>query len=409
MSINKLTDTAVKNAAPKEKDYKVADGGGLYLLVKKSGTKCWRYSYRFGGKQKTLSIGIYPEVSLKSARESHTQARSNLRENKDPSLVKKLEKRIKQGELSDSFASIAKEWWEYQKDMWTSDHANRVWLRLEDNAFPTIGTHPIDQIKPMDVIQIAKQIEARGALDVASRVVQDINRVCRYAVQVGKIEYNPASDLQGVIKPRKTKHRPSLPKAELHLFLKDLDQYRNQGTLLTEYALKLLLLTFIRPGELIDARWCEFELEDRIWRIPAGRMKGKKSEHLVPLSNQTLNLLGCIREISGNYELLFPSERNRKYCMSDNTMRRAMIRMGYDGNTPGKSHAVPHGFRTTASSVLNEKGFNPDAVERQLHHVEKDKVRAAYNHATYLPERREMMQWWGDFLDRQLTGDSSDC
>lgn len=249
------------------------------------------------------------------------------------------------------------------------------------------------------MIAVVRRIESRDALDVAARVQQDIRRICRYAVQMGRLWHNPAGDLSGVLKARKTSHRPSLGRDELPGFLRELEGYEKRGRLLTKLAIKLLVLTFVRSGELRGATWDEFDLEERLWRIPASRMK-MGTEHLVPLSAQSVEVLEHIKPITGQYDLVFPSERRRTECMSDNTMRRAIFKMGYDGKTEGKSKAVPHGFRATASSILNESGFNPDAIERQLSHMERNGVRAAYtHHARYLEERREMMQWWADHLD----------
>ena len=244
-----------------------------------------------------------------------------------------------------------------------------------------------------------RKIEARGALDVANRVKQSIAAVCRFAVQRGIALQNPASDLDGLVKQRKVQHRASLPREELPVFLTALDTYGQRGRLLTQLAIRLLVLTFVRSGELRGARWSEFDFNAGLWRIPARRMK-MDNEHLVPLSDQSLDVLEQLKPLTGQFRLIFPSERNRNRPMSDNTMRRAIFYLGYDGHHKGKSKAVPHGFRATASSILNESGFNPDAIERQLAHKESNSVRAAYiYHARYLDERRTMMQWWADYLD----------
>lgn len=401
MASQKLTDASAKQALPKASDYKLSDGGGLYLLVKTNGSKCWRYAYRFDGKQKTLAIGIYPAVTLKGARDAMAKAKESLNTGTDPSKAKQDQKRkavLADGSL---FSLIAREWWEHQKGTWTADHANRILGRLEADAFPYLGDTPIKDITPQDVIAVARRIEARDALDVAARVLQDIRRVCRYAVQTGRLTYNPAIELADILKGRKEEHRPSLPREELPAFLRDLEGYDTRGRLITKQAIELLLLTFVRSGELRGARWEEFNFEEKLWRIPAHRMK-MKTEHLVPLSKQAINLLKQIHPISGQYDLVFPSERTRTDCMSDGTLRLAIFRLGYDGKTAGKSKCVPHGFRATASSILNEQGFNPDAIERQLAHLERNSVRAAYtHHARYLDDRAKMMQWWADYLDAQ--------
>ena len=391
-----LTAVQVKEAKPLDKDQKLSDGEGMYLLVKVNGKKYWRMDYRFSGKRKTYALGVFPIVSLKEAREGRYEARRLLSEGLDPSEVKKERRR---NTSVPTFAEIVNHWWHHEKGQWTNDHASRVIKRLKDNSFYDLGKLPADQITPLQIIEVIKKIEGRGALDVANRVKQGIKAAYRYAVQHGIVTTNPAGDLDGIVKSRKVKHRPSLPKSELSQFLVDLDSYALRGTLLTHFAIKLLVLTFVRSGELRGATWDEFDIEGRVWRIPADRMK-MKVEHLVPLSNQALEVLLRLKEIS-NGELLFPSVTNRKKPMSDNTMRQAIFRMGYDGEVVGKSKAVPHGFRATASSILNEEGFNPDAIERQLAHQERNGVRAAYtHHARYMDERIKMMQWWADYLDR---------
>ncbi|MCE2028995.1 tyrosine-type recombinase/integrase [Sessilibacter corallicola] len=394
-----LTDTQVRNATAEDKDKWLSDANGLRLLVKRNGSKYWRLKYRFLGKQKTLAIGVYPEISLKEARQLTAQARNQIESGIDPSEHRKSEKISARENAGNLFSQITKDWWNHQKGTWKPDHANRVLLRLEQNAFPLIGNKPITEIRPQEIIKIARLTEDRGAPDVAQRVLQDIRRVFRYAVQHGLLETNPASELQGILKGRKTEHRASLPREELPLFLKALSEYQTKGRKLTQFAIELLILTFVRPGELRGAMWEEFDLEERVWRIPGERMK-MGTDHIVPLSYQALIIIEEIRSISGAYPLLFPSERNRSQPMSDNTMRRAIFKLGYDGNEEGKSKANPHGFRATASSILNETGFNPDAIERQLSHMERNAVRGAYtHHAKYLDERKELMQWWADYLD----------
>lgn len=391
-----LTNIKIKAAKPRSSNFKMADGGGMYLLVDRRGYKYWRLDYRFQGKRKTLSLGVYPAVSLKNARERRRNARALLERGQDPGEARKEEKWT---ENKNSFKDVALLWWEHNKESWSSGHVLRVRKRLENNIFHDLGHLSIDEITPQKVIATVRRVEARGALDVAGRVNQTIRAVCRFAVQQGVATNNPASELTGIVKRRKVQHRASLPREELPLFLKELETYSDRGRWLTQWAIKLLLLTFVRSSELRGARWEEFDFEDKVWRISADRMK-MRNEHLVPLSRQALELLELLRGMTGNYELVFPSEHDRTREMSDNTMRRAIFKLGYDGTQEGKSKAVPHGFRATASSILNESGFNPDAVERQLAHLERNSVRAAYTyHARYLDERRTMMQWWADYLD----------
>lgn len=390
-----LTAIQVKEAKSSDKNQKLSDGQGMYLLVKTNASKYWRLDYRFAGRRKTYAIGVYPQVSLKEAREHRYEAKKLLSEGLDPNQQKKERKRNTD---IPTFAEIATMWWLHERDQWTTDHANRVIKRLRDNSFIDLGKLPADQITPLQIIAVIKKIEERGALDVANRVKQGIKATYRYGIQHGIVTINPAGDLDGIVKARKVKHRSSLPKSELPQFLEDLESYRFRGTLLTQLAIKLLVLTFVRPGELRAATWREFDIAGRIWRIPAERMK-MKVEHLVPLSTQTIELLAMLKEINRREDLLFPCVTNRDKAMSDNTMRQAIFRLGYDGKTAGKSKAVPHGFRATASSILNEVGFNPDAIERQLSHQERNGVRAAYtHHARYMEDRTKMMQFWSDYL-----------
>jgi len=387
----------IKNSSPREQDYWLSDEKGLRLLVKANGARYWRLKYRFAQKQKTLALGVYPDVSLKEARLARDKARLQVAEGVDPGQKRQKEKQALQHD-GEAFSVLAKEWFEHQRGTWADGHATRLWNRLESNSFAEFDKIRLDDITPKDVVRIIRKIEARDALDVAARTLQDVRRVFRYGVQTGRLTHNPAGDMAGVLKARPTKHRASLPRQELGQFLRDVQGYHKQGRLLTQIALQLLVYTFVRPGEVYGARWNEFDIEDRIWRIPPERMK-MKSGHLVPLSTQVLAFLEEARPITEQYELIFPSERDRRDPISNNTLRRAIFRMGYDGETVGKSRATPHGFRANASSILNEQGFNPDAIERQLSHIERNKVRAAYlHHAQYLDERRVMMQWWADFL-----------
>lgn len=395
-----FTDRQVKAFKPTQNDQWFSDEKGLRLLVKSNGSKYWRMKYRFGGKQKTLALGVYPEVSLKAARVERDKARVLISDRVDPSEQKQTLKNPQNGQ--DKFSTLAKLWWENQKGTWTDDHAKRVLKRLEDNSFSLLDAMPIDQIQPPDILKVIRKIEDRGALDVAKRVLQSITASFRFGVQIGQLTYNPATELTGVVKARKQQHRASLPNSQLGCFLSDVDCYEGKGRLVTKLALKLLVLTFVRSGELRNSEWKEFEFDKALWRIPAERMK-MRTEHLVPLSKQALSVLLALQPITGDYDLLFPSEKDRSKPMSDNTMRMAIFRLGYDGNTLGKSRATPHGFRANASSILNEQGFNPDAIERQLSHMERNGVRAAYtHHARYMDERAQIMQWWADYLAMEL-------
>lgn len=396
MATEKLKPLVVKNAKPKEKDYKLFDGNGLFLLVRKDGSKYWRLKYRFAGKEKLLALGVFPDVSLAEVRNEMRAAKEILRGNQDPGLLRKQQKQQQKIAGANTFEAVAMEWWENKKGDWSENHADRVITSLKVDAFPSIGLRPISEIQPPDVLAAIRKVESRDALDVASRVLQRCSSVFRYAVQTGRATVNPASELTGTLKTRKVQHRAAITRTELPDLLRAVSSYN--GYPITRLALKLLILTFVRPGELRGTRWDEFDLEAKLWRIPAERMK-MKSEHLVPLSRQTIELLEQLKPISGRYELLFPGERSRMKSISENTMTYALYRLGY------KSRATAHGFRTTASSILNEEGFNPDAIERQLSHIERNQVRGAYTqHAEYLKDRAKMLQWWADYLDLQEHG-----
>lgn len=398
-----LTDKQIRAFQPSANDQWVSDEKGLRLLIKPNGSKYWRLKYRYADKQKTLAIGVYPDVTLKEARLAVYKAKEQIASGIDPSQEKSQAKLGIINANENTLRKIAEEWWNHQKGTWTEHHADRVWRRLEDNVLRRIGSMPIAEVNPDQIIATIRKVEARNALDVSERVLQDVRRVCRYAVQIGILKVNPAAELSGVLKARKRSHRPSLPLAEMPRFLNDLDSYAQTGRFLTKLALELLVLTFVRPGELRGARWEEFDLEKRLWRIPGERMK-MGTDHIVPLSKQAMNIMEQLKPISGQYELVFPSERERARPMSENTLGKALRALGYDGTEPGKSKATPHGFRATASSTLNEAGFNPDAIERQLSHMERNGVRAAYtHHAQYLEERTVMMQQWADYLDKLKT------
>lgn len=388
----KLSATAVKQAKLRDKPFKLSDGGGLYLLVNPNGSKYWRLKYRLHGKEKTFSLGVFPTVSLAEVREDVLGAKRLVSKGIDPTTHRK-QARARKKDIR--FRIIAKKWHTKESGRWTADHADRVWQTLKADTFPLIGDIPVDQITAQDALGVIRKIEERGALDVAARVKQRMSAVFRYAIYTGKTTTNPVDALKDVIQTRKVRHRRSVPIEVLPDFLNDLENYR--GYLLTKLALKLLVLTFVRPGELRGAQWKEINLKRKEWRIPAERMK-MKAGHIVPLSGQAVALLEEIKIISGKYDYVFPGSRTWRKPMSENTLNYGIQkRMGYD--------ATAHGFRTVASTVLNETGFRMDVIERQLAHAERNKVRAAYNKAQHLDERKEMMQWWADHLDTIRAGE----
>lgn len=390
-----LTVAAIRNAKPKDKPYKMADAAGLYLLVQPNSAKYWRLKYRINGKEKVLALGVFPEVKLADAREKRDVARKLIADGIDPIEQKREQKRLAKIRAENSFEKIAREWHEHQKGRWADHHAARVIKSLEKEIFPLFGDQPVNEIKAPIILDAIRRIEKRGALDIASRALQRVSAVYRFAILTGRAEHNPAADFTGVLKTRKVKHRAALSQAELPEFLEKLEQY--DGQTLTKLALSLVVLTFVRSNELRGAHWDEFDLDNAIWRIPAERMK-MQAEHLVPLSKQTIQIIEKIQPISGRNTLVFPGSNNKRKPISENTMLYAMYRMGYRGR------ATVHGFRATASTILNESGFAADAIERQLAHVEQNKIRAAYHRSEYLEERKRMMQWWADYLDGLATG-----
>ena len=389
-----LSDTAARQAKFNDKPQKLSDEKGLFLLVNQSG-KYWRLKYRHGGKEKVLALGVYPEVSLKEARAKRDDARRLIAEGVDPSLARKQSKVANRLASEHNFEAIAREWHQSQLAIWSPGHAKRVIESLEVDAFPDLGLVPVSELTAPIMLDALRKVEARGATETAGRVLQRISSIMRYAIQTGRASYNPAQDLKGALRATKQEHRPALPRAELPEFYRRLAaEPLNPATRL---AFHLLMLTMTRPGEVRFARWDEFDIERAEWRIPAERMK-MRAPHIVPLSRQALAVLEELRQVSGHCELLFPSERKLTDPMSENTLSYAMGRMGYKGI------ATPHGFRALASTTLNEEGFDPDVIERQLAHAERNKVRAAYHRAEYLDDRRKLLQWLADFYESQQGG-----
>jgi len=384
-----LKEIQVRSAKPKAKLYRLFDGGGLYLEVPPSGGRYWRYKYRFAGKERRLALGVYPDVGLAEARERHTLARKTLADGNDPGAVKREAKRQAVLNSENTFKTIAKEWFETRKHRWSAKYGKSIMDRLEQNLFSRVGNRPIAEIDAPEFLSALRVVEKNGALDLAMRLLQYSGQIFRYAIATGRAKYNPLNDLRGALKAPVRKHQAYLKENELPAYLKKLEAYDNPQTKL---ALKFLLLTFVRTTELRGAKWTEINFEKNEWRIPVERMK-MKALHIVPLSRQAVAVLKEMKAFSGQWEFVFPNQHKPSGCMSENTMLFALYRMGYH------SKATGHGFRATASTILNENGFNHDWIERQLAHAERDEVRAAYNYAQYLPERRKMMQWWANYLD----------
>lgn len=386
-----LSDAKARNAKPQAKPYKISDGEGLFLWVMPTGSKYWRLRYYFGEREKLLALGVYPGVGLGEARERRVEARKALALGKDPALAKREAKRLALHKAQNTFETVAREWHEKRKHEWADSSAKLTLARLEQHAFPSLGHRPVADIAAPEVLSALRVVEGRGTLETARRVMQICGKIFMYAIATGRADRNPVPDLRGALKAPVVKHQAYLQAAELPEFLQKLETY--DGDLITRLALRLLLLTFVRTTELRAAEWTEIDWDRAEWRIPAERMK-MREVHIVPLSRQALAVLRELKKLTGDRRYIFPNQHNFNTCMSENTMLYGLYRMGYH------SRATGHGFRSTASTILNEHGFMPDVIERQLAHSERDSVRAAYNHAQYLPLRRKMMQWWADYLDK---------
>ncbi|EPT3176124.1 tyrosine-type recombinase/integrase [Yersinia enterocolitica] len=398
-----LTDIKVRTAKPMDKQYKLTDGNGMHLLVHPNGSRYWRLQYRFGGKQKMLALGVYPDVSLADARARRDEARKQLANGIDPSDKKKTDK-VEQNEAR-TFEEVAIEW-HATNQKWSEEHSKRMLKSLEDNLFPTIGKRNIAELKTRDLLAPIKVVELSGRLEVASRLQQRSTAIMRYAVQSGLIDYNPAQEMAGAVASSNRQHRPALELKRTPELLQRIDSYT--GRPLTRLAVELTLLIFIRSSELRFARWPEIDFETSMWTIPPEREpiegvkhshRGSKmrTPHLVPLSRQALSILKQIQKFSGSHDLIFIGDHDPRKPMSENTVNKSLRVMGYDT----KVEVCGHGFRTMACSSLIESGlWSKDAVERQMSHMERNSVRAAYIHkAEHLDERKLMLQWWADFLD----------
>ena len=398
-----LTDTAIRSAKPKDKTFKLFDSGGLYLEVSPSGGKWWRWKYRFAGKEKRLSFGVYPDVSLKFAREKRDAARQQLAKGTDPAEARKAGKLAQAG--AESFEAIAREWHAKFSPGWVASHGDRIMRRLEKDLFPWLGKRPIAEVKAPELLAVLRRIESRGAQETAHRAMQNCGQVFRYAVATGRAERDPTGDLRGALPPPKEKHHASIiePK-RIGALLRAIDAY--EGFFATKCALRLAPLVFVRPGELRKAQWPEIDFDKAEWRIPAARMK-MREQHIVPLSRQAVEILRELEPLTNRGipakpdapRYVFPGAQSHVRPMSENAILAALRRMGYT-----KEEMTGHGFRSMASTLLHEQGWNHQAIERQLAHAERNAVSAAYNFAEHLPERRKMMQAWADYLDGLKAG-----
>jgi len=381
-----LTSTKINSLKPKEKPYKTADAHGLYIDVRPTGAKFWRQKYRYNKVEKLLSHGKYPVVSLAEARKLRDEAIKLLSQGIDPSKAKRQAK----ASLGNTFGRVAKEWFDQKSINWKPIHSDKVWRQMEADLLPYLKDEPIDKISPTDLLEVLRRVEARGALDVASRLRQRCEGVFKLAILTERAESNPATQLVGVLKTKKVKHLNALDYKELPEFFTRLEAFESHHVVKT--AVKMIAHTFIRSKELRLTPWSEIDFEERMWTIPVDRMKGD-GDHLIPLTEPVINLLQELHAYNGHREFVFASPQRPKQPISTNAMIQVLYRMGYKGK------ATIHGFRTTASTYLNESGYNPDAVERQLSHAERNKVRAAYNRSEYITERTKILHDWSQFLD----------
>ena len=390
-----LSDTAIRSAKAKDKLYRLADSNGLCLEVTPTGSKLWRYRYRFNGTAKMMALGTYPAVTLLKARQSRDSARQQLAEGIDPSEQKKADKQT-QAITGLTFETLAREWHVYRSPRWAKSTADKASAYLESDLLPALGKRPAKAITRPELVALIRTIESRGAHNVAKKARQWLNQIFRFGLAQGSVESNPATDLDVVaaVAPT-TRHHPHVSFAELPGLLSTLDN-ANINTL-TRHAIRLLVLTAVRPGELRAAPWAEFDLNAATWTIPKERMKARRP-HVVPLPSQAVAILRQLQEITGNYDLIFAGRNNTARPMSENTVNQSLKKAGYEGRQTG------HGFRHLLSTELNGRGYNRDWIERQLAHGDSDEIRDTYNHANYLEQRREMMQAWADSIDALCAG-----
>ncbi|MBG6029732.1 tyrosine-type recombinase/integrase [Proteus hauseri] len=377
-----LTDIQIRKANPKEKPYTLNDGNGLSLLIEPNGSKGWRFRYRFAGKPKMISLGVYGQVTLAEARKKRDEAKKQLAENINPSDARKSEKIALRYATENTFYAVAMEWHSSKCSTWSDGYASEILRCFENDIFPYIGKRPIDQIAPLELLAVLQKIEKRGALEQANKIRRRCGEVFRYAVITGRVKYNPAPDLAGAMNKPETKHFPFLREDEIPDFVKALNNY--QGSKITKYATQLLMLTGVRTVELRLAEWSEFDFDNAIWEIPKERMK-KRRPHLVPLSPQVIEILNELKVITGYYPLLFPGRNDVRKPISEASINKVIEKIGYKGRLTG------HGFRHMMSTILHEKGFDSAWIELQLAHVDKNSIRGIYNHALYLDGRIKMM------------------
>lgn len=385
-----LTDLEIRRSKPREKPYTLNDGSGLSLLIEPNGSKGWRFRYRFDGKPKMLSLGTYPDIPLTEARLKRDEAKKLVVAGINPSDVRKREKQVREEERGNTFEAIAREWYEKRTDRWSAGYAEEMMKTFETDVFPFIGGRPIAEIKPMELMGVLSRLDERGATEKLRKVRQRCGEVWRYAIVTGRAEYNPAPDLVSAFVPHKKEHYAFLKHEELPEFFRTLNTY--SGSIVVKLAMRLQVLTGLRPGELRQGEWAEIDFEKRLWEVPPSRMK-KRRPHCVPLSDQAIAIMEQLKPITGHYQFIFPGRIHHSKPMSEMAMNVLIRRIGYAGRVTG------HGFRHTMSTILHEQGYNTAWIETQLAHVDKNSIRGTYNHAQYLDGRREMLQWYADYMD----------
>lgn len=379
----------IRRAKPEAKAYTLGDGQGLSLLIEPNGSKSWRFRYRFAGKPKMISLGVYPTITLADARSRRDDARKLVAEGKNPSEVRKEQKLALQTESESAFEKIATEWHQMKSTKWSEGYASDIMEAFQNDIFPYVGERPVGEIKPLELLNVLRKIEKRGALEKMRKVRQRCSEVFRYAIATGRAEFNPAADLSSALEVHQSNHFPFLKADEIPDFLRALNGYT--GSRIVQIATKLLMITGVRTIELRASLWSEFDLDNAIWEIPAERMKMRRA-HLVPLSTQALDLLNELKIMTGNYRYVFPGRNDPNKPMSEASINQLIKRIGYGGKLTG------HGFRHMMSTLLHEQGFDSFWIEIQLAHVDKNNIRGTYNHALYLEKRRDMLRWYSSFI-----------
>ncbi|HDX8329199.1 TPA: tyrosine-type recombinase/integrase [Raoultella ornithinolytica CD1_MRS_4] len=393
----KLTARQVDTSRPKDKPYKLSDGGGLYLLVNPNGSRYWRLKYRIAGKEKLLALGVYPDITLAEARQKRADAKKVLAAGGDPGQEKQEEKQAKEQAVANSFERLAMEWHTHKSTSWSEGYAEHLLMYLKKDIFPFIGQKAITDISQVEMLNVLRKMEQRGVLDKLKKTRQACRQIFTYAIITGRAEHNPVSDLAGALKSPKQQHYPHLLVDQIPDFLRALSEY--SGSTITRNATRLLMLTGLRTIELRASEWVDIDFDKGVWNIPAERMKMRRP-HLVPISTQIRELLEEIHQLTGRGKYVFPGRNDAGKPMSEASINQVIKRIGYDGKATG------HGFRHTMSTILHEQGYNTAWIETQLAHVDKNSIRGTYNHAQYLDGRREMLQWYADYMAALENGEN---